>query len=197
MALSTLTLDRLQSQLLTSGLQQRNSALYQVIDELIKYIRTLNQATFGISTGGGSGGGGIANDTFITVANETATLPNSRQLVAGDNITLDISNPGQIIISASLTQDVIEKILGQLVTIRVAELDLPYNKRNGKVTVGGSFTSEQVGAPVFISQVPDKNSDAGFMQFIGEVIDTNKLRVFWYAPLGAPRQVKINYLIGA
>ena len=32
-------LDRLQAQLLTSGLSQKNSALYQVIDQLIKALR--------------------------------------------------------------------------------------------------------------------------------------------------------------
>jgi len=197
MALSTQTLDRLKSQLLTSGLQQRNSSLYQVIDQLIDYVRSLNQATFGTSTSGGSGGGGIANDTFITVANETGTLPNSRQLVAGDNITLDTSAPGQIKISASLTQDVITKIINQMVTVRTTEIEIPFNRKNGKIIIKGSFTDEQVGAPVFISQVPDKNSDATFIQFIGQVIDTKKLQVYWQAPFGAPRKMKVNYLIGA
>lgn len=38
--------------------------------------------------------------TFITEANETGQLPDSRQLTAGLNITIDVSVPGQIIINS-------------------------------------------------------------------------------------------------
>lgn len=38
---------------------------------------------------------------YITVGDETAVLPNSRQLVAGANITLDTTTPGEIEISAA------------------------------------------------------------------------------------------------
>lgn len=39
--------------------------------------------------------------TFITEDDETGTLPNSRQLIAGSNITIDTTTPGEIEISAS------------------------------------------------------------------------------------------------
>jgi hypothetical protein len=39
--------------------------------------------------------------TFVTEANETGTLPNSFQLIAGTNVTFDTSTPNQLKISAS------------------------------------------------------------------------------------------------
>lgn len=64
-----IALDRLKSQLLTSGLQERNQALYQVINQLIDFLRqsinlTSAQITALTPSGGGSGGG-----TIITNAN--------------------------------------------------------------------------------------------------------------------------------
>lgn len=39
--------------------------------------------------------------TFVTIGNETAVLPNSRRLVEGANVTINVATPGQAIISAS------------------------------------------------------------------------------------------------
>lgn len=57
-------LTRLRATLLTSGIQQKNSALFQVIDGLIANLRELEQL---IEASGGSGGGGssIVNITQI------------------------------------------------------------------------------------------------------------------------------------
>lgn len=52
------SLDRLKSQLLTSGLQQENTALFQIINQLIDYLRGNINATQAALTGGGGGGGG-------------------------------------------------------------------------------------------------------------------------------------------
>jgi len=50
----------------------------------------------------GGGGGGIPTTAeVITADDETATLPNSRQLTAGTNITLDTTTPGELIVNAS------------------------------------------------------------------------------------------------
>jgi hypothetical protein len=43
----------------------------------------------------------VSSATFLTVSDETSTLANSRRLVAGSNVTLDTSTPGEIIINAS------------------------------------------------------------------------------------------------
>lgn len=46
-------------------------------------------------------GSGNTTATYITVTDETGDLPNSRQFIAGTNITLDTSVAGDITISAS------------------------------------------------------------------------------------------------
>src|SRR4030095_11765710 len=94
-------LDRLKSQLLTSGLQERNNALYQVINQLIDFLRqNINSITATIGSTGG-GGGAIASQTFVTTNNDQATLPNSRQITAGFGIQFNETGT-RLIISASI-----------------------------------------------------------------------------------------------
>ena len=96
-------LDRLKSQLLTSGLSQRDQPLFQIINQLIDALR----GTINITTGGG-GSGAIGTQTFITLANEIASLPNSFQAIAGNGIQftkqghklLISANPGIILTDA-------------------------------------------------------------------------------------------------
>jgi hypothetical protein len=63
-------LDRLQAQLLTSGLSQKNNALFQVIDQLIKALRQgineVESQVIAITPPSGGGGGG---GTIITSGN--------------------------------------------------------------------------------------------------------------------------------
>src|SRR5690606_36705551 len=47
------------------------------------------------------GAGDISDLTFLTEDDETSSAPNSRQLVAGSNITLDDSTPGQLSIASA------------------------------------------------------------------------------------------------
>ncbi len=50
----------------------------------------------------GTGGGGAPSDlTYLTDADETADLPNSRALLAGTNVTFDDTTPGERTINAS------------------------------------------------------------------------------------------------
>ncbi len=50
---------------------------------------------------GGGGGGAPTTSEFVTVDDETSSLPNSRQLVAGTNVTFDTTTPGELAINAS------------------------------------------------------------------------------------------------
>jgi hypothetical protein len=53
-------------------------------------------------TGGITGGSSApSNEDFLTSSDETATLPNSRQLLAGTNVTFDTSTPGELTVSAA------------------------------------------------------------------------------------------------
>lgn len=54
------------------------------------------------------------DSTIITVADETAAYPNSRQLLAGTNVTLDISVSGEMTINAATTPpDPMDELLAQ------------------------------------------------------------------------------------
>lgn len=94
-------LGKLQTTLLVSGLQQSNQPLYQVINQLIKAV--IDSSSDTIATSGSGGGGGItANETFLTVDDELATLPQSSQLIAGSNVTFDTSVFGQLRIDVDI-----------------------------------------------------------------------------------------------
>lgn len=96
------TLDRLKSQLLTSGIQQENFALYQVIVQLIDFLRgevTATQTSISGSSGGG-GGGGLLGATYLTKDKEGG-LPNSLQVIPGAGIQFnDVA--GKRIITAAI-----------------------------------------------------------------------------------------------
>lgn len=81
-------LDRLKSQLMTSGLQQKDNPLFQVISQLIDFVRLLQIST-GLAIGSSGSGGTIFNATYLTAAFEAGLLPNSRQLLAGAGVSFD------------------------------------------------------------------------------------------------------------
>ena len=93
-------LDRLKSQLLTSGLQQDNFALFQVINQLIDFLRNNINATQSILSGGGGGGAGLLGATYLT-KNKEVGLPNSLQVLAGSGIQFNDTG-GKRVISAAL-----------------------------------------------------------------------------------------------
>lgn len=97
------TLDRLKSQLLTSGLQQENFALFQVINQLIDFLRgevTATQSAISGGSGGGGGGGvGLLGATYLT-KNKEVGLPNSLQEIAGAGIQFNDANGRRVISTA-------------------------------------------------------------------------------------------------
>jgi hypothetical protein len=89
-------LSKLQSILLKSGLQQKDQPLYQVINQLIQAVsEAVSSLVVDIEESGGGGSAG-GDETFLTVADELATLPNSSQLIAGDHLSFDTSTPNQL-----------------------------------------------------------------------------------------------------
>ena len=81
-------LDRLKSQLMTSGLQQKDNALFQVINQLIDFLRIISISA---STNSTAIAGNFAskNSDFLTWSDQASSLPNSRNLIAGSGITFD------------------------------------------------------------------------------------------------------------
>jgi hypothetical protein len=94
---------RLKSSLLTSGLSQQNNALFQVINQLIEATSGVAAATTTLigSPSGSSGGSGITAATYLTTGSEILTLPNSKQLIAGQGIQFNDTS-GRRVISAAL-----------------------------------------------------------------------------------------------
>lgn len=90
-------LDRLKANLLTSGLQIKDKALFQVIDQLIQSVRE-HVGVLTVATG--SGTAGLATKSYITKNDDTGILPNSIRLVAGDNVSFDDSVSHQRTINA-------------------------------------------------------------------------------------------------
>lgn len=81
-----MSLDRLQSQLMTSGLQNRDNPLFQVITQIIKSLRDVElsiASQIAAVPVGTSNGSITSNEAILTSGVETTTLPNSRQLLAG------------------------------------------------------------------------------------------------------------------
>ncbi len=94
-------IDRLLSQLMTSGLQIKDNPLFQVISQLIKYLRQLQTDTAASLTIINNNAGASANLTYATITDETGLLPFSRMLAAGTGITFDVSVPGVLTINSS------------------------------------------------------------------------------------------------
>ena len=91
-------ISRLRTQLVTSGLQKRDNPLFQVINQLIGLLQDVGNnaqtAINNIDTG-------LADADFITWSDESTLLPNSRELLAGTNITFDDSIANERTINAS------------------------------------------------------------------------------------------------
>src|SRR6185295_14378802 len=96
-------INRLITTLTNSKIATQNNALYQTIFGLIKNLskyqtdtgKTLTTIQAAIDSGGGSGGGGgvplLLSETFLTASDQSATLVNSRELIAGTGIAFDDS----------------------------------------------------------------------------------------------------------
>lgn len=106
--MATTPLDRLKSQLLISGVQQENNALYQVIVQLIDYLRNnINTVDNLLGSPTGIPGappvippGGLLGVTYLTKNPETGLLPNSKQLIAGSGIQFNDAGNRRIISTA-------------------------------------------------------------------------------------------------
>jgi hypothetical protein len=91
---------KLKTSLQQSSIQESDKPLFQTINLLIDWISQFQVFINGIVTGG-TGSGGILGLTYLTHTNEVATLPNSKQLNAGNQISFDDSVPGIRTVDAS------------------------------------------------------------------------------------------------
>lgn len=97
-------LSRLKSQLAASKVKEEDFPLFQVVSQLIDTIKQLQDATLNTITTTVTGGltailnaiALIKNSDLLTHTDESAEFPNSRMLIAGANITFDITTPNQL-----------------------------------------------------------------------------------------------------
>jgi hypothetical protein len=95
---------QLKSALQTSGLQQRDNALFQVINQLITFLDQFQNTTVASIGSGGSGGSFASkNATYLTASNQVALLPQSRELLAGTNVSFDDSVVNQRTVNVSVS----------------------------------------------------------------------------------------------
>lgn len=100
--------ERLRSALNNSKVVNDNPALYQVINGILHSLKQYQDyeadqvaavrviAEEAAAGGGGSGSSGApTTSTYLTEDNESANLPNSRQLLAGTNVSFDDSTPNE------------------------------------------------------------------------------------------------------
>lgn len=165
-------LGKLQSILLQSGIQQTNQPLYQVINQLIQAVRDSNTGVIEI-TGGGGGGGPLADQHYLTSQNDLVTLPNSRQLLAGDNVTFDDSVFGERTVDVPLAQTFLT-VANETATLA--------NSRRVLAGTGISFDDSVANVRTINATVPDRewsvltNGDAINPELIfagGDVIMTH------------------------
>lgn len=94
MALKNLT--SLKTLLHSTGLQQKDPRLFQLLDQLIGGLSDTEGVATTVITSSG-----VKNARYLTSADDSALLPNSRQLLAGVGIAFDDSIFGERTISQS------------------------------------------------------------------------------------------------
>ena len=101
-------LDTLLIALNATGLQKKDQQLYDFLKRLIAGTQQINSSVLSLesSSSSSSSSSGITGDEeFLTASDETATLPNSRELLAGTGITFDDSVSNERTISANVSVD--------------------------------------------------------------------------------------------
>lgn len=138
-------LNKLLTTLNTSGLQQSNPPLYQVIKELIGAV--LQSANGTIQITGGGGGGPLSDQHYLTHQNDLVALPQSRQLLSGDNVNFDDSVFGERTVDVPLEQE--------FLTASDETATLP-NSRELLAGTGISFDDSVANERTINNDVPDR-----------------------------------------
>jgi hypothetical protein len=99
--MAAINFTRLLTQLNVTGLQQSNQPLYQVLSQLIQAVKSFETTTVDTATSTGGSVTALLTKTYLTATDETGTLINSRELLAGTHITFDDAVAGDRTVNAS------------------------------------------------------------------------------------------------
>lgn len=91
---------RLKTWLQQADLQKKNFPLYQILSGLIDFLNKEQSITNTEIGDTGSSISSLTNSDILTFSDESAFLPQSRELVAGDNILFDDTTPNERSINA-------------------------------------------------------------------------------------------------
>lgn len=94
-------LSRLKSNLANGKIRETDFPTYQVINALINEISQLKKALEIRATSAEGGIGGLKELEYLTSVDESSSLPNSREFLAGSNIAFDDSVANERTISGS------------------------------------------------------------------------------------------------
>lgn len=100
-----INIDRLITWLNQSTTQTTNNSLYQTIFYLIRAVKELQNETDAAISGIPVVPAGIEDLDFLTHSDESAILPNSRQLIAGTNVSFDDTIVNQRTVNVSSSSD--------------------------------------------------------------------------------------------
>ena len=117
-------LNRLQAQLLVSGLQVKDPPLYQVITQLIANAIRLQEITDELIAGNTTDITALLNATFLTHTDESALLIASRNLLAGTGVSFDDTVPNERTINVTTSEEGVWTPLSDGDTV---EADLIFN----------------------------------------------------------------------
>lgn len=94
---------RLLTQLQNTGLANKDNPLFQLFDQIIKFIRQLNNSLNAL-TGSGGSGGSLFDATFLMSTDQSVQFPNSRELLAGTGVTFDDTVANERTISVNFSE---------------------------------------------------------------------------------------------
>lgn len=104
-----INLDRLQTWLNQGNLQSTNPPVYQLLSQLVLAVRELQTFTENNLNNNSGAIVALSDLDYLTHSDESIPLPNSRQLIAGTNVTFDDTVVGQrtVNVSASVLDHVV------------------------------------------------------------------------------------------
>lgn len=97
-----INIDRLITWLNQSSTQATNNPLYQTVFYLVKAVKELQDETNEAISSIPIPVTGLEDLDFLTHSDESATLPNSRQLIAGSNVSFDDTIVNQRTVNVSI-----------------------------------------------------------------------------------------------
>lgn len=109
--MATIDLTRLKSQLASAKVRETDFALFEVINKLIDFLRSDLSNIDAVANEAGGGVGALLIQTYLTATDETGLLINSRELIAGDNVTFDDSIPGERTIDVDVPSETTDHVV--------------------------------------------------------------------------------------